>query len=266
MVMICASVPFLLNQIDRSKTFQVNEQGVVVLTGATSGLGKDAAFFLAQKGFHVVAGARTQAKAQALRDEAQAAKRFPESNLEVIVFEAGEESHYKRAVEVAAAAMERGGIPFTGLINNAGVADGRWRNLTEIDDSWALEVLDINALGPVRVVKALYGKMNHDSLTKIAMVSSLMASIDDCHIGRSYAYRASKTALNMFTVAMKKEAIEDNITFVILHPGWVKTDMGGDRAPVEIPDSISGMREVLETRTLDNSGEFVQFDGALLPW
>jgi len=152
------------------------------------------------------------------------------------------------------------------LINNAGVADGRWRNLTEIDDSWALEVLDINALGPVRVVKALYGKMNHDSLTKIAMVSSLMASIDDCHIGRSYAYRASKTALNMFTVAMKKEAIEDNITFVILHPGWVKTDMGGDRAPVEIPDSISGMREVLETRTLDNSGEFVQFDGALLPW
>lgn len=152
------------------------------------------------------------------------------------------------------------------LINNAGVADGRWRNLTEIDDRWALEVLDINALGPVRVVKALYGKMSHDSLTKIGMVSSLMASIDDCHIGRSYAYRASKTALNMFTVSMKKEALEDNIAFVILHPGWVKTDMGGDRAPVEIPDSIAGMMRVLDTRTLQNSGEFVQFDGEILPW
>ena len=152
------------------------------------------------------------------------------------------------------------------LINNAGVADGRWRNLTEIDDVWALEVIDINALGPVRVVKALYGKMNHESFTKIGMVSSLMASIDDCHMGRSYAYRASKTALNMFTVAMKKEAAEDNIAFVILHPGWVKTDMGGDHAPVEIPDSVSGMREVLTSRTLENSGQFVQFDGQLLPW
>jgi NAD(P)-dependent dehydrogenase (short-subunit alcohol dehydrogenase family) len=152
------------------------------------------------------------------------------------------------------------------LVNNAGVADGRWRNLTEIDDEWALEVLNINALGPVRVVKTLYPKMKHNSLTKIAMISSLMASIDDCHMGRSYAYRASKTALNMFTVSMKKEALEDNISFVILHPGWVKTDMGGDRAPVEIPESVTGMRKVLETRTLENTGEFVQFDGELLPW
>jgi len=152
------------------------------------------------------------------------------------------------------------------LVNNAGVADGRWRNLTEIDDEWALEVLNINALGPVRVVKSLYPKMKHNSLTKIAMISSLMASIDDCHMGRSYAYRASKTALNMFTVSMKKEALEDNISFVILHPGWVKTDMGGDRAPVEIPESVTGMRNVLETRTLENTGEFVQFDGELLPW
>ena len=152
------------------------------------------------------------------------------------------------------------------LVNNAGVADGRWRNISEIDDVWALEVIDINALGPVRVVQALYEKMNHNSLTKVAMVSSLMASIDDCHMGRSYAYRASKTALNMFTVAMKKEAIEDQISFVILHPGWVKTSMGGDRAPVEIPDSVEGMRNVVDALTLETSGRFIQYDGELLPW
>ena len=152
------------------------------------------------------------------------------------------------------------------LVNNAGVADGRWRNISEIDDLWALEVIDINALGPVRVVQALYEKMNHNSLTKVAMVSSLMASIDDCHMGRSYAYRASKTALNMFTVAMKKEAIEDQISFVILHPGWVKTSMGGDRAPVEIPDSVEGMRNVVDALTLETSGRFIQYDGELLPW
>jgi NAD(P)-dependent dehydrogenase (short-subunit alcohol dehydrogenase family) len=144
------------------------------------------------------------------------------------------------------------------LVNNAGVADGRWRDLTEIDDKWALEVMDINALGPVRVVQALY--------PKVAMTSSLMASIDDCEMGRSYAYRASKTALNMFTVSMKKEAAERNISFVVLHPGWVKTSMGGDRAPVEMPESVEGMRKVVEELTLENSGQFIQYDGKQLPW
>ena len=108
--------------------------------------------------------------------------------------------------------------------------------------------------------------MSHESLTKVAMTSSLMASIDDCHMGRSYAYRASKTALNMFTVAMKKEALEHNISFVILHPGWVKTSMGGDRAPVEMPESVEGMRSVVEGLTLEASGQFIQFDGTHLPW
>ena len=152
------------------------------------------------------------------------------------------------------------------LVNNAGVGDGRWQKLVDIDDKWSLDVLDINAIGPVRMVKALYEKMSHETLTKVAMISSLMGSIDDCKSGRSYAYRASKSALNMFTMAMKNEAIENNISFIILHPGWVKTDMGGSMAPVSLFESVNGMINVLETQTLENSGRFIQFDGELLPW
>lgn len=152
------------------------------------------------------------------------------------------------------------------LINNAGVPDGRWRNLTEIDDEWALEVLNINSLGPVRVVKALYPKMKGSGLTKVVMISSLMGSIDDCQMGRSYAYRASKTALNMFTIAMKKECLEDNISFLIFHPGWVKTRMGGDRAPVEIKDSVEGMMSILSKHTINDSGIFIQYDGQKIKW
>ena len=152
------------------------------------------------------------------------------------------------------------------LINNAGVPDGRWRNLKEIDDEWMLEVLNINSVGPVRMVKALYDKMSHDSMTTIAMISSLMGSIDDCHSGRSYAYRASKTALNMLSVAMKKEAVEDNISFLILHPGWVKTRMGGEHAPVELTDSVQGMLDLINSHDIENSGRFVQYDGVDLPW
>lgn len=224
--------------------------GVAVVTGANRGLGAEWVHQLLEDGWEVYASYRT---------EVGRLSTFDNPNLTIHQLDVQSNSSVEIFAENAPSQIDL-------LINNAGVADGRWRNLTEIDDVWALEVIDINALGPVRVVKALYEKMNHESLTKIGMVSSLMASIDDCHMGRSYAYRASKTALNMFTVAMKKEAVEDNIAFVILHPGWVKTDMGGDRAPVEIPDSVSGMREVLSSRTLENSGQFVQFDGQLLPW
>ena len=224
--------------------------GVAVVTGANRGLGAEWVHQLLEAGWKVYAGYRKDLGRLAVLEH---------ENLSVHQLDVVSNTSVQ---EFANNAPQRIDL----LINNAGVADGRWRNLTEIDDRWALEVLDINALGPVRVVKALYSKMSHDSLTKIGMVSSLMASIDDCHIGRSYAYRASKTALNMFTVSMKKEALEDNIAFVILHPGWVKTDMGGDRAPVEIPDSIAGMMRILDTRTLQNSGEFVQFDGEILPW
>ena len=152
------------------------------------------------------------------------------------------------------------------LINNAGVPDGRWRNLKEIDDEWMLEVLNINSVGPVRMVKALYDKMSHDSMTTVAMISSLMGSIDDCDSGRSYAYRASKTALNMLSVAMKKEAVEDNISFLILHPGWVKTRMGGEHAPVELTDSVQGMLDLINSHDIENSCRFVQYDGVDLPW
>ena len=152
------------------------------------------------------------------------------------------------------------------LINNAGVPDGRWRNIKEIDDQWMLEVLDINSVGPVRMVKELYDKMSHESLTTVAMISSLMGSIDDCHSGRSYAYRASKTALNMLSVAMKKEGAEDNISFLILHPGWVKTRMGGENAPVELEESVAGMLELIYNNSLADSGRFVQYDGVDLPW
>jgi NAD(P)-dependent dehydrogenase (short-subunit alcohol dehydrogenase family) len=223
---------------------------VAVVTGANRGLGAEWTHQLLEDGWQVYAGYRSElGRLTALSNE----------NLTTHVLDVQSND----SVELFA---KNAPLKIDLLVNNAGVADGRWRNLTEIDDEWALEVLNINALGPVRVVKSLYPKMKHNSLTKIAMISSLMASIDDCHMGRSYAYRASKTALNMFTVSMKKEALEDNISFVILHPGWVKTDMGGDRAPVEIPESVTGMRKVLETRTLENTGEFVQFDGELLPW
>ena len=223
---------------------------IAVVTGANRGIGSEWVNQLLEKGWTVYAG---------YRKNLDKLENFSNSNL--FIHQLDVQSN--QSVIDFCNQVEG---PIDLLVNNAGVGDGRWQKLEEIDDKWSLDVLDINAIGPVRMVQALYEKMSHDKLTKVAMISSLMGSIDDCKSGRSYAYRASKSALNMFTTAMKNEAVENNITFAILHPGWVKTGMGGSMAPVTMPESVTGMMKVLESQTLENSGRFIQYDGEILPW
>ena len=221
-----------------------------VVTGASRGIGSEFVVRLLESGWKVYAGYRSDKHRLELIDN---------ENLFCYSLDVTDNKSIKNFCDKITDDVDL-------LINNAGVPDGRWRNISEIDDEWVLQVMNINSVGPVRMVRELYHKMNHDSLTTIAMISSLMGSIDDCHSGRSYAYRASKTALNMFSVAMKKEALEDNISFLILHPGWVKTRMGGEHAPVELSESVEGMLNLIVNHTLDKSGRFVQYDGVDLPW
>ena len=223
---------------------------VAVITGANRGIGNNWVVRLLEEGWKVYAG---------YKENLGGLEIIQDDNLTSFKLDVTNNQSIERFADQINENIDL-------LINNAGVPDGRWRSLTEIDDEWALEVLNINSLGPVRMVKALYPKMLSSDLTKIVMISSLMGSIDDCQMGKSYAYRASKTALNMFTVAMKKECIDDNISFIIFHPGWVKTRMGGDRAPVEIKDSVQGMMDVLNSHTIEDSGIFIQYDGQKIKW
>jgi NAD(P)-dependent dehydrogenase (short-subunit alcohol dehydrogenase family) len=221
-----------------------------VITGASRGIGSEFVVRLLDNGWRVYAGFRqNKHRLDLLENE----------NLIVCQLDVTDNDSIERFTNGVEYHIDL-------LINNAGVPDGRWRNIKEIDDQWALDVININSIGPVRLVRSLYDKMSGENLSTVVMISSLMGSIDDCHSGRSYAYRASKTALNMFTVAMKKEALEDNISFLILHPGWVKTRMGGENAPVEMETSVDGMMKLIEEHNLEDSGRFVQYDGVDLPW
>ena len=221
-----------------------------VITGASRGIGSEFVVRLLDNGWRVYAGFRqNKHRLDLLENE----------NLIVCQLDVTDNDSIERFTNGVEYHIDL-------LINNAGVPDGRWRNIKEIDDQWALDVININSLGPVRLVRSLYDKMSGENPSTVVMISSLMGSIDDCHSGRSYAYRASKAALNMFTVAMKKEALEDNISFLILHPGWVKTRMGGENAPVEMETSVDGMMELIGKHTLEDSGRFVQYDGVDLPW
>ncbi|MEC8353408.1 MAG: SDR family oxidoreductase [Candidatus Thermoplasmatota archaeon] len=221
-----------------------------IVTGASRGIGSEFVVRLLQDGWRVYAG---------YRSEMHRLELIEHENLFCYLLDVTDNESVRKFAEMV-------DYPVDLLINNAGVPDGRWRSVKEIDDKWMLEVIDINSVGPVRMVKAFYDKMAHEDLATVVMISSLMGSIDDCKSGKSYAYRASKTALNMLSVAMKKEGLEDNISFLILHPGWVKTRMGGEHAPVEVDDSVSGMMELIYSHNLTDSGRFVQYDGVDLPW
>ena len=84
--------------------------------------------------------------------------------------------------------------------------------------------------------------------------------------GRSYAYRTSKTVLNMITKILAVEGQHDNISVTAYHPGWAKTDMGGERAPVSKADSVSGLLSLINGQTMEMSGRFFEYTGAEFPW
>ena len=161
--------------------------------------------------------------------------------------------------------MEAIGGPVDLLINNAGIADGRWSSVEAIDFDTAAEVMDVNALAPIRVTQAALPRLAERGGT-VVMITSLMGSIADCMSGKSYAYRASKTALNMLTTAMKNELRDRGISVMLVHPGWVETDMGGPNAPIQAEESVAGIMARIEEQTMDMTGRFVDYTGQVLPW
>lgn len=222
---------------------------VAVVTGANRGLGFEMVRQLLQRDFTVHATYRTSpGLLSTLGDE-----RLHLHRLDV------------RDGAAIAEMMEAIGGPVDLLINNAGIADGRWSSVEAIDFDTAAEVMDVNALAPIRVTQAALPRLAERGGT-VVMITSLMGSIADCMSGKSYAYRASKTALNMLTTAMKSELRDRGISVMLVHPGWVETDMGGPNAPIQAEESVAGIMARIEEQTMDMTGRFVDYTGQVLPW
>jgi NAD(P)-dependent dehydrogenase (short-subunit alcohol dehydrogenase family) len=93
-----------------------------------------------------------------------------------------------------------------------------------------------------------------------------MGSIADNQRGGSYIYRSSKAAINIVAKSLAIDLKARGIISVLLHPGWVKTDMGGADALISTEQSVTGMRRILKEITLADSGKFFAYDGQLIPW
>ena len=218
-----------------------------VVTGANRGIGLELTRQLLGSGYNVHA---------TYRSNKGGLEQFDSDNLSIYQMDVRDKMQISNVVQ----SVDKIDL----LINNAGVADGRWQSISEIDMEHALEVLNVNAVSPVLVTQQSLPKLSNGS--KVVMMSSLMGSISDCQSGRSYAYRASKTALNMFSMAMKNELDANGISLLIMHPGWVETDMGGTNAPLSTEESVSGIMQRIEEQDMSMSGRYVEFDGSPIEW
>jgi len=146
------------------------------------------------------------------------------------------------------------------LIVNAGV--GSWeRRVADIDPAGWTRAMTVNALGPLLAARTVGTKVRQGG--KLVALSSSMGSIAD-NGGGAWSYRMSKAALNMGMSCLALELKPRDIAVAVLHPGWVKTEMGGAQAPLDPERSVAGMRRVVAG--LDRTGVFIDHTGKELPW
>jgi len=170
------------------------------------------------------------------------------------------------ADSVAAFGRSMAGEAIDLLINNAGIYGPRSLPFDALDyDGWE-QVMRTNLMGPMRVAAALAGPVAASQMKKMVFITSKMGSIGDNTSGGSYIYRSSKTALNMAVKSLSLDLSDKGVICLLLHPGWVKTDMGGASAQIDAATSVAGMRAVIDGAGSAESGRFFNYDGNKLPW
>jgi NAD(P)-dependent dehydrogenase (short-subunit alcohol dehydrogenase family) len=166
------------------------------------------------------------------------------------------------ALEALGKRLEADGTQLDLLIANAGIL--RSESLEALDFASIEAQLEVNALGPLRTVAALRGTLAQDS--KLALITSRMGSIADNGSGGYYGYRMSKAALNAAGVSLAHDLRGRGVAVVILHPGFVRTEMTGGGGSLEPAESARMLLERIDALTLATTGRFLHANGEQLPW
>lgn len=227
----------------------------IFITGANRGLGLEFVKQYAQQGDHVIACARHLSQAIALSELAQQYSKIQLHELNVM-----DES---QITQLSAVFKNQ---PIDVLIHNAGVGGFQCENLGSMDQKGWLEVLTVNTISPMLITQALLANILAGKGKTIIGLTSILASIDDNHSGGRYSYRASKAALNQVIKSLACELYDDGVKAAVIHPGWVKTEMGGSDGKITPAQSITGMKKVIKNLQLKHSGSFFVYDGTQLPW
>ena len=227
----------------------------VFITGASRGLGLEFSKQYLAAGNRVIATARNPEQSAGL----QSLQQEYADNLKIYTLDVTSEQS-RRAVSEAV-----GDRVIHVLINNAGYY-GASNALGNLDEAEWAKVFHINCIAPIKMVELLRSNLVNAGSATVAMLSSKMGSMGDNTSGGSYIYRSSKAALNAASKSLSIDLASEQIKVVALHPGWVLTEMGGPNALIDTTTSVSGMRKVIDGLKSKQSGDFIAYDGTLLPW
>jgi NAD(P)-dependent dehydrogenase (short-subunit alcohol dehydrogenase family) len=234
---------------------------VILITGANRGLGLEFATQYAAAGWSVLATCRDPAAATELQSLRTAHPALEVHPLDVADF-----------TTIDRLAAQLAGRPIDVLLNNAGVFGPKtWADQDPRQDFGSMdygiwtEVLRVNLMAPMKMAEAFVAHVAASTQKKIVAISSTEGSSPNAK-GGIYAYRTSKAALNMLMQNLAPDLAPRGIVTAAFCPGWIRTRMGGPRAPLEAPPSIAGLRRVIDGLTPERSGQFWLWNGERLPW
>ena len=224
----------------------------VLITGAARGIGLALTRQFLTLGYQVIATYRRQPSA-ALNDL------LSYDTLTLIELEVTDGAAIQQLVD------SLDGRPIDILINNAGVIGPENQSLETIaPDAW-LQTFAVNTIAPLMLTRALLGHLEAAENPRVITISSQMGAL---HLAQTdkYAYRSSKAALNKVMQVLALELKARGVIVCPLHPGWVKTDMGGDAADITVEESASGIVAFARQLTMAESGRFFTWQGKEHVW
>ena len=234
---------------------------IVLITGTNRGLGLEFVKQYLMRGDRVIATCRDLKKGQLLQELYQSYEEL----LSIIQLDVASADSRDKAYSEITTLAESIDI----FINNAGIASGGSANsyiLGTLHTENIERVFQVNAIAPVLLVEKFLTLIEQGTAPRVINITSGLSSIARKNMVFRYSYCASKTALNMFSKLLSLQLRDKSIIVIPLHPGHVKTDLGGSYAPLVPEQSISGMIKVIDSLTVEDSGKFLDWQGQELPW
>ena len=223
-----------------------------MITGANRGIGLEFVRQYAALGWQVIATCRNPI---GVGDLAKV-----EGNIEVHGLDVTDQ------YSIARLAKDLDGMEIDLLLNSAGIFGPRNYTFNDIEYSEWMKVFDTNIFSPLKICSTFLPHVLKSDQKKMVTVSSIMGSIGQNTGGGNYIYKSSKAAVNQVMRCLANDLLVKKVAIRLLHPGWVKTDMGGEGADITAEVSVSGMRSVIDDLNIQSTGTFNNYDGTIIPW
>jgi NAD(P)-dependent dehydrogenase (short-subunit alcohol dehydrogenase family) len=233
-----------------------SEEKTVFISGANRGIGLGMALLMAGKSYRVFAGYREKARSERLFQESRQKARIVPVQVDVT-----SESEVRAVAETIAARSGHLDI----LVNSAGINPAKAGGIDSLSLQDFTEGFLVNVGGPFLTTRYLLALLKKGREKKVVNITSVMGSIQ-LSTGDMVPYRVSKAALNMLTKNLAIAYQPYGITVVGLHPGWVRTDMGGPEAPLSVEESVTRLLGIIESLSPSRSGEVISFEGQVIPY